>query len=343
MQQRIVQLVPTAQGGVRDYADGLELEWSRRGVGSLLLPFDHETARRQSLVERLATSAAAGDHPCLLLHLSVYGYARRGLCFWLLRELQQARRELGTSWPLVTVVHELFTSGPPWRPAHWLGRFQAHLVSGIVGLSDSVVTNSDHHGAWLSARVSSGVPVRVAPVFSNVGEPADVRAAGERSAGLVVFGSASTRQRAFGLLGSHLAELAELHIEHVVEVGPGPATSFAAPGLTCAHVGEQAPAEVERLLQSHRYGLIDYPSFHLGKSGVFAAYAAHGCVVLNTAADRVDADGLRSGRHYLSLRPGAAAALGASAAAAMSTRLHHWYLGHRRGRQATELLAELLR
>ena len=47
------------------------------------------------------------------------------------------------------------------------------------------------------------------------------------------------------------------------------------------------------LLQDSAYGLIDYPPKYLGKSSVFAAYAVHGCVTLNTAESDLDSDALQ--------------------------------------------------
>lgn len=342
---RIVQIVPPGTGGVRDHALGLQLEWAQRGIATVLLPLARTDAGSDSLTERLSGFGATGADapPAVLLHLSGYGYAPRGLCFWLVRELAAARRTLGPRCRVVTMVHELFASGPPWQSAFWLGGLQARVVRAVVRQSDVVVTNSDHHAAWLRPRVRAGVPVRVAPVFSNVGEPADIRLASARGHGLVVFGSASTRQRAFDRVGAHLGELKALRVSRIVEAGPGTASRFDAGAFARMHAGERTPAEIEALLQEHRYGLIDYPSFHLGKSGVFAAYAANGCIVLDTAADRVEADGLRSGEHYLTLAPAAAATLRKGAANAMAARLHAWYLPHRRGRQATEFLNDLLR
>jgi len=339
---RIVQLVPAERGGVRDHAEGLALEWSRRGISSELIAFDAAAARSASLATRLLQSAPEGEPSRVLLHYSGYGYARRGLAFWLLRELEQARRALGPRCRFVAMVHELFVSGAPWQPAFWLGRLQAHVVQRAVRLCDAVVTNSSHHGAWLAAQVRHDTDVRVSPVFSNVGEPAGVLTASARDSGLVVFGSASTRQRAFDRLEPHLAELRALGVQHVVEAGPGPASAFAGNSLQRSHAGELAPSQIEALLQRHRYGLIDYPSFHLGKSGVFAAYAAHGCIVLDTAPHPVHADGLGSGRHYVTLGQGAGARLTRSFEDAMARRLRTWYFAHRRSQQASRFLADLL-
>ena len=342
---RFVQIVPPGAGGVRDHAQGLQHEWSRRGIASELLPLVRGDARRESLADRLSRLAAmaADAPPAVLLHLSGYGYAPRALCFWLPRELAAARRDFGTRCRVVTMVHELFASGQPWQSAFWLGGLQARIVRDVVRQSDALVTNSEHHAAWLRPRVRAGVPVRVAPVFSNVGEPDHVSPPSARGRGLVVFGSPSTRQRSFDRLEAHVAELEKMGVSGIVEVGPGPPSRFDACKLARVHAGERTPAEIEALLQQHRYALIDYPSFHLGKSSVFAAYASNGCIVLNTAPDAIEADGLSDGRHYLALRSGVASVLTDRAADALSLRLRTWYLTHRRGRQATEFLDDLRR
>ena len=95
-------------------------------------------------------------------------------------------------------------------------------------------------------------------------------------------------------------------------------------------------------LQEHLFGLIDYPAVHLGKSSVFAAYAVHGCVVLNTAPRGMAADGLQHGCHYLTLATGASAALAADAPAqAIANAARAWYAEHPLRLQAAELLALL--
>ena len=71
---------------------------------------------------------------------------------------------------------------------------------------------------------------------------------------------------------------------------------------------------------------------------MFAAYAAHGCLVLNTDKDTRDADGLRAGRHYLPLD----AAGEAHDPTLTAQALHAWYLPHDRDTQTRALHAWLL-
>jgi hypothetical protein len=255
------------------------------------------------LALRLDRMAAGG--PCtLLLHFSGYGYHPRGLCAWLVREVVAARRAFGSRLHVVTMFHELFASGPPWRSAFWLQRLQAGIAANLARASDAVWTNSSHHADWLRGCVRPGTTVRVEPVFSTIGEPGQVTPWQQRARQLVVFGSASTRGRALQGLPPHVAGLNAQGIHDLLEVGSG-APAWSGKGLQHRHLGSLDPAALGPLLQGAAYALIDYPSVHLGKSTVYAGYVAHGCLVLNTAAPGPDADGLQAGLHYQSLgQPG---------------------------------------
>jgi hypothetical protein len=338
----IVQVVPPGHGGVRDHASVLQSLWQRAGLEAQTIELDLYTASTRSLGQRLQDLQDDSAQPCaLLLHFSGYGYHRRGLCRWLLLELQAAQGLLGPRLRVVTLFHELFASGPPWRSAFWLGHWQANIARHLARLSDAVVTNSEHHAAWLRRLVAATERVHVQPVFSNIGEPAVVRAVRERTGGLVIFGSASTRDRALQRLPAYAAALHDLGVTGIVEVGPGAPASSLKVDFVHTYLGRLLEAEIGALLQTCRYGLIDYPSVHLGKSGVFAAYAAHGCVVLNTALPGPDADGLLAGRHYISLPRAASRAHGDAADQTSAAALRSWYAGHTAIEQAADLAALL--
>src|SRR6202008_598407 len=87
--------------------------------------------------------ALAGARPCVVvLQFSGYGFGRRGLCGWLLDELDQARTAFRGTLRLVTVFHELFAVGPPWRSAFWLAGLQARIAARLARSSDALWTNS---------------------------------------------------------------------------------------------------------------------------------------------------------------------------------------------------------
>ena len=342
----IVQICPAAEGGVHDFAACLAQAWTAEGIATTTWTLSEETDREQPLAARVGdrvAGSATGAPVTLLLHFSGYGYATRGLCTWLVDALRPLAARPSGRPRIVIVFHELFAAGPPWRSAFWLGPWQAAIAGRLAGLADAIWTNTEHHAGWLRPRAQPGAGLVVRPVFSNVGEPAALPQWQGRQPRAIVFGSAATRARALAGLRGREAMLRQLGVEELVEVGHGPACT--APPTALAHraLGRLDGDALTRALAESRFGLLDYPARYLGKSGVLAAYAAHGCAVLDTGAPGRAYDGLACGRDYIAL--GAAGGHGRDAMAAttslaaMAARLHRWYADHRLSRQAQELLS----
>lgn len=327
----LVQVCPQETGGVRDYADCLAREWAARGVDTRLLE-----GERGELQRRLEALLESEGRLAIVLHFSGYGYAARGLCGWLADALSAVMSANPARVRLVVVFHELFAGGPPWRSAFWLSPWQSQVARRLASLADSVWTNTQHHAAWLRRVVGDGQALPVHPVFSNIGEATDLVPWRHRSAHAVVFGSSGTRRRAFVALRSHAAALERLRITEIVEAGDGDPQADATLALPAKHLGRLSTSELGGLLARSRFAILDYPARYLGKSGVFAAYAAHGCAVVNTFALERDADGLRLDAHYLNVRAPFTADV--DRIEAMATRLHHWYGEHSLALQARELL-----
>lgn len=338
----LVQIVPPGPGGVRDYLDCLKAEWACAGIESHVIELSQASAVAHSLLDRIlsladADAGAEGNHPptfSLLLHFSGYGYERRGLCFWLLREVEQAKASLGDRLRVVTMFHELFASGPPWRSAFWLSALQARIARKLARMSDVIWTNSQMHERWLCNQVAPSTPIAVQPVFCTVGEPTDWIPAQAREPRLVVFGSAPTRRRALRRLAAHAEILSQQGVTEVIEVGSGEATPCNTAALKVRHLGRMEPRDLGALLNGSAYGLIEYPPECLGKSTVLAAYTAHGCVSLNVADVGTDSDGLQSGLHLVSLARDTSIPIDAPARETMATAARAWYAAHRLAVQA---------
>ena len=162
-----------------DYLNRLRDHWAAAQIDNEVIVLSEADARELSLAARLRRSIEFGGRPCsLLVHYSGYGYDRRGVCRWLLREIERARQELGDSLRVVTMIHELYAFGPPWRSAFWLGGAQAWVAAGIARASDALWTNTECHARWLRARVDSSIAIETHPVFSTVGEPHQIAPAG---------------------------------------------------------------------------------------------------------------------------------------------------------------------
>lgn len=305
----VIQVVPPGPGGVRDFADSLAEIWNTQNISSPRLELSEQGTGRplhaqvQALRDHVGQARDATALP-LLVHFSGYGYHPRGLSGWLPRQLFELRRR--QSVRVTVYFHELHASGPPWRSAFWLGPLQARAAIDMVKQADAIWTNTRRHADWLlphTARSHSSAPV-VRPVFSTVGEPCSPKPLDARARQAVVFGSQASRERVAQSLRQDSSVLRQLAVSALVEVGMGAPTVRPIREMQTRWTGALAPNEVSNLLVNSRIGLIDYPGQLLAKSSVFAAYAAHGCAVINLRRETAktsqrSADGLSAGTHFL--------------------------------------------
>ena len=318
----IVQIVPTlglSLDGVADYATALAPSLaSSAGIHSSFLCGDPRVAvdriaigapvtalRSRSvgaLVEALhgQTPEAGSARQVVLLHYANYGYEARGCPVWLVRGIEEWKRRVPEAW-LVTMFHELFASGPPWRSSFWLSPLQRYLARELFRVSDASVTNREQSRQWLlGAGERMGPQISVMPVFSSLGEPVRLTDWKERSGRMVVAGRSGALHRAYGRFREQLIHACRhLGIDEIVDLG---ARSSRVPdqvgGIPIVAIGHLAPSQVSTILGEARAGFLDYPSDYLGKSTVFAAYAAHGLVPVVSWRRGEEEAGLLEGANY---------------------------------------------
>lgn len=269
-----LSLIPPGTGGVRDYAQTLGLPLVE-------------------LTPTTDTSSLAGD--ILLLHFSGYGFHKRGVPQWLvstMRGLHERFRSVGV------VFHELFANGPPWGSAFWLNGWQRRIARELVLLADFWLTNREDAARWLLKQTRTA-PHRVLPVFSNVGEPPWTDTV--RAPRLVVFGSAGIRAQVYAWSGGAIFRWARQQRLEIHDIGPAQPDGTLARQM--AHEGAIAhgrlPVEqVSRALSEASYGALAYPADFASKSGVFAAYCAHGVCPILLATEYGVHDGLTADVHY---------------------------------------------
>ena len=161
----LVQLVPAAPGGIRDYAENIQRVWAQSGIRCGILPLAQRDVVAAPLWSQLVLGAPQAEGIELIVHYSGYGYEPRGLCGWLNRELADARARLGPRLRIVVMFHELYASGPPWRSAFWLGGRQARIAAELAALSEAALTNTQAHARWLEQQLEPRRRVDVWPVF----------------------------------------------------------------------------------------------------------------------------------------------------------------------------------
>lgn len=263
----------------------------------------------QSLAQRSAKELEAAldalhlktPFQCILVHVSGYGYARRGAPFWLARGLARwlAKRH---DVKVIGVFHELFATGNPWRSSFWFGPLQALVTRRIWALCNAAITTNTLYEKQLRAwRSADCPPIELLPVMSTVGEPVTVAPFDKRERAAIVFASPGVEKTLYADCRAALElAVASLGIERIVDIGgrwSAPPSSVGGARVTA--LGRLPAAEISALMGSVRYGFLFYDAARLGKSTIFAAYAAHGLVPVCFGSQAVVNDGLVAGRDLL--------------------------------------------
>lgn len=212
----------------------------------------------------------------IILHYVGYGYQKKGVPFWLLMVVFFAKNKI-KKIKLLTVFHELYAMALPWKSAFWLSPFQRLIALSFAKISDQHLTNRDISKSWLEKYTSR--PVEYLPVFSNVGEINSI--SDMRQNVLVVFGSESLRLKAYQTVGCKLFEWASRNNINIHDVGPAISDQVVSSLLRQHAVichGVISDSNISSLLTNSCFGLIAYDRSYITKSGVFAAYCAHGVI-----------------------------------------------------------------
>jgi hypothetical protein len=298
----VVQIVPRSQAGA-DGVRALAGALATAGVGELLAATD------------AAQLAGLSGAQAALLHYANYGYERRGCPRWLVDAIERAPGRL------VTLFHEVYATGPPWRSSFWLSSLQQRLAARLVLRSSAVVTSLTLYRD-LIRRLAPGHEVQLLPVASTVGELEAPPATRERPPRLVVFGGPGGRARVYRQAGALSALCERLAIEEVLDIGSPIARVPARLGRAAVQARGALTAEaVGAALLTARAGVAFHTPAFLPKSTVHAAYCAHGVAPIVLTLDP-RAPELAAGIHY------GTPAIAPEALSDLASSAHAWYQGH---------------
>lgn len=239
----------------------------------------------------------------ILLHYVGYGYAKRGYPRWLVEGLQYWKHN-HTQPHLVTMFHEVRSSSKkPWTSTFWLAPLKKQLVIQLLKISDRCLTSKQLYADSIQ-QLSQGkhTSIPALPVFSNLGEPQNIPPLASRQNRLVIFGRVNSRKRVYSRSLEQLHYTCKtLNIKEVWDIGD--ASGLVIPKLDLDQVkiikiGKQSPEEISKILLNSKVGFLDYNPNFLGKSGIFAAYTAHGMLPVNASLGEGTIDGIEPGKHY---------------------------------------------
>lgn len=343
---RLVQIAPSVMGGggLADYARLVGLGLDGSGVeGGFLVVDQGDEARTASLglpvvamagksSQTLAYELAATSATTVLLHFVGYAYGNRGLCGWLVDGL--ARWKGGDAGRrLLVMFHELWAFGPPWRSSFWTNLSQRRIARQLARLADAWVTNTSVHAARLRSIAAVDRLAAVLPVFSNVGELALPTPLRDRAPVAVVFGQPPLRCRIHRQMSRFVPVLAAAGVERILDIGePLKDGEKQASVLPVERRGFLSAGAASSVLATARLGLLTYPHASLAKSGVLAAYAAHGVVPVVDGTAAGAQDGLVHGETVVRLGAGTDGVLGLDFLARIAVGARRWYAAHDRSR-----------
>ena len=171
----ILQIVPRVPGGldgVGDYSLTLAAKLRDKfGFSTVFATPDTTlptTVREFEVMplDRVQDQPGRFDH--ILLQYVNYGYQKRGVPFRLLEMLRQLKSQ--HRGKLLTVFHELYASGPPWRSEFWLQPLQIHITKSIARISDECIVSSENFQRKLQ-RLTPNARIHLHPTPSGLGEP----------------------------------------------------------------------------------------------------------------------------------------------------------------------------
>lgn len=295
-------------------------------------------------VEALVAALTDASATTVLLHYVGHGYANRGCPVWLVNALEQWK----LSYPqarVVTMFHELYAVGVPWKYDFWLSLIQQNLAARVACLSDRCLTSGQRYATALH-RLSQGKHVQVPtlPIFSNVGEPEPVLPLVKRQPRLVIFGQYHTKVRVYReCLSSLAATCQSLNLKEIWDLGPATGLNPASiQTIPVVEVGARSAADISEILSTSAAGFLHYDPRRLAKSGVFAAYCAHGLLPINHQPSGQVMDGLEPGIHYWAVTTQSTPSSSANLPQAIADNAFAWYQTHSLATQAQQFADCLL-
>lgn len=353
---QILPRVPPALCGIGDYTWGIARRLrEEHGIASSFLSAGTGWTQPQGETEfpvfRLAQltaqaltnfmAARTGEHDAVVLHMSPYGYQKRGVPLWLAAGWRRIAA-MKAAPCMITMFHELYASGPPTSSAFWSQPLQKWVLRVVARASDGLRTNREAYADWLRSQTGRGVVAL--PVFSNFGEPPVLPSWENREPAMAVFAWGIHSGESLDTVVSKAAACARrFNLKRMHLIGCKQPVDEAGLGLEVVRHGFMESSAVSTLLSSCRMAYSAYSPEHFGKSTLMAAFAAHGLAVIVQGRQTSLPDGLSDGINVLNE---SSLSVGASAPAVsqfeiLGTALRRWYDQHSLQRNAESYATQI--
>jgi len=312
MKKDIIQICPTFPpniGGVGNYTKLLADFLKNKNINSKILVSDHldNKNKKQTLFGKnnksLSSLLEKINSNVVILHFSGYGYASRGLCFNLIKSLEKWKQN-NKNRKLITIFHEIYAIGPIYRMSFWTSLPQKYLAKKLLKLSNVALVTSKQNNITLSS-FDKNKKIIYSNVFSNVGELKKKRKFHVRKNIAIIFGNTYQKQILYKDIlvnkNQYDAILKKMSIKKIIDIGPKIEISKQIKFIDIFRVGVKSKKYISLLLRNSKAGLVFYPVNQMTKSGIIAAYASHGLVIINLCKEKIfKTNEFISGVHYIS-------------------------------------------
>ncbi len=238
----------------------------------------------------------------VILHYVPHGYAQKACPFWLIQALERWHTSTANA-SLITMFHELYALDwhRPWSSDFYLSPVQQYLAARVAQLSTVCLTSTERYRHSIQ-RLSHGkhTQVSVLPVPSNMGEPSRLLPLSQRQRRLIIFGQRRSKGPIYRHFQALLNQICQtLAIQEIWDIGPSvDPTPIQISAVPVKKLGKLPETDISQILSESLAGFLSYDPKRLGKSGIFAAYCAHGMVPINHTHGPSPVDGLVVNQHY---------------------------------------------
>lgn len=272
----------------------------------------------------------------VLLHYVGYGFHARGIPVWLVRALESWSKAPSR---LITVFHEIWSAGPPWRTVFYLAPLQKKLCAQILALS----AHSFISAPWAARLLDAMRPGTVAqmPVSTNIDALPNIAPRSRQAPPWrpIFFGQTWTRTPAIKrhwrlLLGlrdrNELDRVLILGKESSVDSEDVILLRQVIPDAQIEILGERQGTDAANALAAADFMLSVHRGRDLCKSSAAMSAIACGCPVV--ASDALDPAPLVEGVHFLGCDGSSGAVermiarMRAGALGSVSANAQEWFL-----------------
>ena len=297
--RNIIQIVPTYPpniGGVGYYAKLLAQKFIKKGIKSKFFVSDLSDCKKTSKIElfgkktlKLSNLLKNYNSKEIILHFSGYGYAARGLCFDLIKSIKDWKQRDKKN-RLITIFHEIYARGPVFKMSFWTYFPQKYLAKNLFKLSDAVVTSNKENQFILNSFIKNK-KIKLFSTFSNIGEIKYYKSLNKRKEIAIIFGGSFQKKILYKNIflnqDRYYNLLSELSIKQILDVGPKVKNLKKVMNIPIKAIGIKSKKFMSNLFSKAKVGLIFYPISQMPKSGIVAAYASHGVLIINFCEKKI--------------------------------------------------------